>query len=84
MATLNMQSRMPFGKYKDQVIQDLFDSNPDYLRWLFENTNVFFEKDVFTQIRNKFPDAKRPPQEKRNTTTIATQNETFTEEEPPF
>lgn len=32
--------RMPFGKYKDQLVVDIALNDPSYLRWLRENTDL--------------------------------------------
>ena len=41
--TLDKDSRMPFGKYKDRTLLQIYIENPKYLRWLFNNTD-FLQK----------------------------------------
>lgn len=36
-----------FGKYKDRTIQSIWESDPEYLVWVYENTNCN------KQIKNK-------------------------------
>ena len=37
---MNDNSRMPFGKYKNEKLANV---PPDYLLWLYENSNIYGE-----------------------------------------
>jgi SNF2 family DNA or RNA helicase len=43
---------MPFGKYKGVAIKNIADRDPDYLRWVNENVNLFSSelKDAINQV----------------------------------
>jgi hypothetical protein len=37
---LNLESNLPFGKYKGDLLEDVIMEDPGYVEWLIENTDV--------------------------------------------
>ena len=42
---------MPLGKYKGQVIDNVADEDPGYLRWMLENADLDPYEGLFENIR---------------------------------
>jgi len=53
MATLKLESMMPFGKHKGFQVEDLVEDEPGYVRWLSENTSVDFDDEVFEALEKR-------------------------------
>lgn len=51
---LHLLDKLPFGKYKDCRIIDLFPDNWEYLKWLIQNTQIAFGQDVLDKITYYF------------------------------
>lgn len=51
---LHLLDKLPFGKYQNCRIIDLFPDNWEYLKWLVKNTQVKFGQDVLDKITECF------------------------------
>lgn len=41
MALYDLDDRLPFPKYKGQLLEDVIDKDPAYVLWLLENVDSF-------------------------------------------
>lgn len=46
--------KMRFGKYSGESLKDIFENDPDYLKWLHENTDFELHAELLEQLENKF------------------------------
>ena len=46
----DMDDLMPFGKYKGQMIEDLLEDDPEYMKWAAEYTDIRFTDEVLERI----------------------------------
>jgi len=51
--TLELSSLMPFGKYKDEQVEDLIYDQPRYITWCYENEVVSFDVDVIRKLEDR-------------------------------
>ncbi len=52
--TLKLDTDMPFGKHKGKQVEDLVEDEPDYMRWMAENSdNVEFDEEVLEALEKR-------------------------------
>lgn len=50
--TLDRDSLITFGKYKDKTVQDVLEENPGYLRWFSENVDKYsLAEDIIEELK---------------------------------
>jgi len=55
----SLNSRLYFGKYKDQTIDEVFNLNPNYIEWLIVNIdNFLLTSDTFEYLNSLNPNFK--------------------------
>ena len=47
---LGMDDKMPFGQYKDTEIEEILGDDPEYLKWVAEDTDTEFDAEVMDKI----------------------------------
>lgn len=50
---LTLESDMPFGKHKGSQIEDLIEDEPEYVRWLCENTDIQFDDECLEALERR-------------------------------
>lgn len=48
--TLSLDSFLPFGKYKGLQVEGMIRLDPQYMKWLVENTDLTFDEEVMERI----------------------------------
>lgn len=48
---LDLDDKMPFGKYRGYTLSDIIEVDPDYLEWCCNNTKVKITEDVKEYIK---------------------------------
>lgn len=43
---LGLSKRMPFGRYKGDLIIEVAEKHPDYIHWMLENTELRLKNEV--------------------------------------
>jgi len=50
---LYLDSTMPFGMHTGEMIEDMLDDEPDYMSWLYEQSNIEFDLEVIRQMEDR-------------------------------
>ena len=50
---MNLESEFKFGKHKGEQVEDVVEDNPEYIRWLCENTKTQFDEDVLEALERR-------------------------------
>jgi len=68
LGVLGKKDELWFGKYRGLTIKEVLDTNPSYICWLIDNTQLTFTKAVQVKARRGMAeqDAKRVPYTKGN------------------
>ena len=50
---MNLESEFTFGKYKGSQVEDVIEDDPEYIRWLCENTGKYFDDEVHEALERR-------------------------------
>lgn len=50
---LDLDSILSFGKYKGYQLEDVIEDDPNYIKWLIENTQHSFSEEVMQLLTKK-------------------------------
>lgn len=50
---LKLESELKFGKHAGKQLEDLIEDEPDYVRWLCENTSILFADECYEALERR-------------------------------
>ena len=50
---MTLEDLFTFGKHKGQQLEDIIEDDPDYIRWLCEETELHFDEEALELIAKK-------------------------------
>lgn len=50
---MKLDDEFKFGKCKGQQVEDVIEDDPQYMRWLCENTKIDFADDVLEKLEKR-------------------------------
>lgn len=50
---MTLENIFKFGKYKGHQVEDVIEDDPEYVRWLCENTETSFDEEVLEALEKR-------------------------------
>lgn len=50
---LTIENIFKFGKYKGQQVEDVLTDDPEYIKWLCENTDIMFDEETLEKLEKE-------------------------------
>ncbi|MCQ2343696.1 MAG: hypothetical protein MJ002_02090 [Paludibacteraceae bacterium] len=55
-AFCSVDDKFTFGKYRDLMLGDVIEMNPEYIYWCVANVDITFSEDCIMEIQEMYPD----------------------------